>query len=57
MNNYPELLGWVAELDMGLWGCAVIVALWLVFAMAAIVIEQAWRALRYCVKWRKGNVR
>ncbi|MEV5119877.1 hypothetical protein [Stenotrophomonas indicatrix] len=57
MNNYPELLGWVAELDMGLWGCAVIVALWLVFAMAAIVIEQAWRALRYCFKWRKGNVR
>ncbi|HHA2378907.1 TPA: hypothetical protein ACOEBN_000370 [Stenotrophomonas maltophilia] len=57
MSKYPPFLAELAEFDMGLWACAVFVALVLGLSIIFIVIDQAWRALRYWFKWRKGNVR
>ncbi|EQM88037.1 hypothetical protein L681_00500 [Stenotrophomonas maltophilia MF89] len=45
------------EFDMGLAGCAALIAVWLGVALLSIVIEQAWLALRHWFKRRKGNVR
>ncbi|WP_313257005.1 MULTISPECIES: hypothetical protein [Stenotrophomonas] len=56
MSRYPSFAE-LAEFDMGLWACAVFLALWLGLSIIFIVIDQARRALRYWFKWRKGNVR
>lgn len=57
MITPPPFFAELAELDMGLWACAVVLTLAFGVALISIVIEQAWRAIRYCFKWRKGNVR
>lgn len=45
MSRYPSFAE-LAEVDMGLTACAVLVALVLSVAVVSIVIEQAWLALR-----------
>ncbi|WP_161802493.1 hypothetical protein [Stenotrophomonas maltophilia] len=45
----------LAETDMGLFACAVLIVVWLGGAMASIVIEQAWLALRRLWKLWKGR--
>lgn len=52
-SSFAEL----AEFDMGLAGCAALIAVWLGVALPSIVIEQTWLALRHWFKRRKGNVR
>ncbi len=56
MSRYPSFAE-LAEFDMGLAVVAAFVALVLGLAIISIVIEQAWLALRYWFKRRKGNVR
>ncbi|WP_414547068.1 hypothetical protein [Stenotrophomonas forensis] len=56
MSRYPSFAE-LAEFDMGLVAVAAFVALVLGLAIISIVIEQAWLALRYWFKRRKGNVR
>ncbi len=45
----------LAETDMGLFACAALIVVWLGGAMASIVIEQAWLALRRLWKLWKGR--
>jgi len=45
MSRYPSIAE-LAEVDMGLTACAVLIALVLGAAVVSIVIEQAWLALR-----------
>lgn len=54
MSRYPSLAE-LAEFDMGLTACAVLIALVLGVAVASIVIEQAWLALRRL--WNLGKDR
>lgn len=56
MSRFPSFSELV-EFDMGLAGCAALIAVWLGVALLSIVIEQAWLALRHWFKRRKGNVR
>lgn len=45
----------LAETDMGLFACAALIVVSLGAAMASIVIEQAWLALRRLWKLWKGR--
>ncbi|WP_158230132.1 hypothetical protein [Stenotrophomonas maltophilia] len=54
MSRYPSFAE-LAEFDMGLTACAVLIALVLGVAVASIVIEQAWLALRRLWKLWKGR--
>ncbi|MBH1408168.1 hypothetical protein I5U08_01435 [Stenotrophomonas maltophilia] len=54
MSRYPSFAE-LAELDMGLTACVVLVALVLGVAVVSIVIEQAWLALRRLWNLRKGR--
>ncbi|MEN5388956.1 hypothetical protein ABE587_03835 [[Pseudomonas] hibiscicola] len=45
----------LAEADMGLYACAVLIVVCLGGAIASIVIEQAWLALRRLWKLRKDR--
>jgi len=54
MSRYPSFAE-LAELDMGLTACVVLVALVLGVAVVSIVIEQAWLALRRLWKLSKGR--
>jgi len=45
----------LAEADMGLYACAVLIVVSLGGAIASIVIEQAWLALRRLWKLRKDR--
>ncbi|HHA2786094.1 MAG: hypothetical protein K0R79_416 [Stenotrophomonas indicatrix] len=54
MSRYPSFAE-LAELDMGLTACAVLVALVLGVAVVSIVIEQAWLALRRLWNLRKDR--
>lgn len=56
MSRYPSFAE-LAEFDMGLAAVTAFVALVVGLAIILIVIEQAWLALRYWFKRRKGNVR
>ncbi|HEL4844062.1 TPA: hypothetical protein UOA08_000587 [Stenotrophomonas maltophilia] len=56
MSRFPSFAE-LAEFDMGLAGCAALIAVCLGVALLSIVIEQAWLALRHWFKRRKGNVR
>lgn len=54
MSRYPSFAE-LAELDMGLTACVVLVALILGVAVVSIVIEQAWLALRRLWNLRKDR--
>ncbi len=54
MSRYPSFAE-LAEFDMGLAACAVLVGLVLVLAIVPIVIEHAWLALRRLSKLWKGR--
>ncbi|MGR0018142.1 hypothetical protein [Stenotrophomonas maltophilia] len=54
MSRYPSFAE-MAEFDMGLTACAVLIALVLGGAIVSIVIEQAWLALRRLRKLWKGR--
>lgn len=54
MSRYPSFAE-LAELDMGLTACAVLIALVLGGAIVSIVIEQAWLTLRCLWKLWKGR--
>ncbi|CAO3300480.1 hypothetical protein [Stenotrophomonas maltophilia] len=54
MSRYPSFAE-LAELDMGLTACVVLVALVLGVAVVSIVIEQAWLALRRLWNLRKDR--
>ncbi|HHA2417130.1 TPA: hypothetical protein ACOENW_003688 [Stenotrophomonas maltophilia] len=54
MSRYPSFAE-LAELNMGLTACAVLVALVLGVAVVSIVIEQAWLALRRLWNLRKDR--
>ncbi|HHA2630655.1 TPA: hypothetical protein ACOEOK_002123 [Stenotrophomonas maltophilia] len=54
MSRYPSFAA-LAELDMGLTACVVLVALVLGVAVVSIVIEQAWLALRRLWNLRKDR--
>lgn len=54
MSRYPSFAE-LAELDMGLTACAVLVALVLGAAVVSIVIEQAWLGLRRLWNLRKDR--
>lgn len=54
MSRYPSFAE-LAELDMGLTACVVLVALVLGAAVVSIVIEQAWLALRRLWNLRKDR--
>lgn len=54
MSRYPSFAE-LAEFDMGLTACAVILALVLGGAIVSIVIEQAWLGLRRLWKLRKDR--
>lgn len=45
----------LAEADMGLYGCAVLIVVCLGGAIASIVIEQAWLGIRRLWKLWKGR--
>ncbi len=55
MSTHPPIFTELAEFDMGLWACAVFVALVLGLAIISIVIQQAWLALRCLLKLWKGG--
>ncbi|MCU1018050.1 hypothetical protein JAK38_11725 [Stenotrophomonas maltophilia] len=52
MSRFPSFAELV-EFDMGLAGCAALIAVWLGGALLSIVIEQAWLALRRLRKFGK----
>lgn len=54
MSRYPSFAE-LAEFDMGLTACAVLIALVLGGAIVSIVIEQAWLALRCLWKLWRGR--
>jgi len=54
MSSFPSFAE-LAEFDMGLAGCAVLIAVWLGGALVSIVIEQAWLGLRRLWKLWKGR--
>ncbi|MDH1272444.1 hypothetical protein [Stenotrophomonas sp. GD03937] len=56
MSRYPSFAE-LAQFDMGLVAIVFFMSLVLGTAIISIVIEQAWLALRYWFKRRKGNVR
>lgn len=53
--SIPPFAAELAETDMGLFACAVLIVVWLGGAVASIVIEQAWLALRRLWKLWKGR--
>lgn len=54
MSRFPSFAE-LAEFDMGLAGCAALIAVWLGVALLSIVIEQAWLGLRRL--WKLGRDR
>lgn len=54
MSRYPSFAE-LAEFDMGLTACAVLIALVLGVALVSIVIEQAWLGIRRLRKLWKGR--
>lgn len=54
MSRHPSFAE-LAEVDMGLTACAVLIALVLGVAVVSIVIEQAWLAIRRL--WKLGKER
>ncbi|ELC7320572.1 TPA: hypothetical protein UMT99_001001 [Stenotrophomonas maltophilia] len=54
MSRFPSFAE-LAELDMGLFACAALIVVSLGAAMASIVIERAWLALRRLWKLWKGR--
>lgn len=54
MSSFPSFAE-LAEFDMGLAGCAALIAVWLGGALVSIVIEQAWLGFRRLWKLWKGR--
>ncbi|MFV7455242.1 hypothetical protein ACNPMX_10705 [Stenotrophomonas maltophilia] len=54
MSRFPSFAE-LADFDMGLAACAVLIAAWLGAVLLSIVIEQAWLGLRRL--WKLGKER